>query len=241
MLKHLTRAFLQKLLGFNNYLFFFSLINSWRFRTGPYEKEFRYFIDLLPDEGTVLDIGANIGVMTVALAKKLPHTNIFSFEPLPANIGTLERVIRYFSLTNVQVFPLALGEKNATVKMRMPVIRYSKMNGLSHISGTDDKGTDSHIFSVPMQRLDDIAAVREAGKITAFKIDVENYEYHVLQGAAQIIAKHQPLIYCELWNDQRRSDCISFLEKLGYRVKIYSQNNLVDFTGQPAINFFFLP
>jgi FkbM family methyltransferase len=240
MLKDLTRSFLQKILGFNNYLFAFSLFNGYRLKAGNYEKDFRRFMELLPDEGTVLDIGANIGVMTVALAKKLPHTTVFSFEPVPANIRALERVIRFNRLANVQVFPVALGEKDGTVKMCMPVLKHSRMQGLSHIVEHGDESS-GYEYSVAMQRADDIAALRETGKITAIKIDVENYEYYVLKGAAQIIEKHRPLIYCELWDDQHRPDCIAFLEKLGYRVKIYDRNKLVDFTGQPAINFFFLP
>ena len=241
MLKDLIRMGCQKLIGFDNYLFIFSLINITRIQMGGYEKAFQYFINMLPGEGVILDIGANIGVMTATIARKYNTANVYAFEPIPQNIAAIKRTIRYYQLNNVVLFPIALGNENKEVKMIMPTVQGSKMQGLSHILETDDGKEPSEIFFVPMQRLDDIPALQLLTRITAIKIDAENFEYYVLMGGKELLAKHLPLVYCELWNDDRRSHCIRFMQQLGYRVKLYDKGQLVNFTGQPAINFFFLP
>ena len=241
MFKNLIRTAAQKLLGFHNYLFVFSLLSSLRMRVGDYEKEFSYFMEMLPANGAILDIGANIGIMTVALARKCPQAVIYSFEPIPANIQALERVIRFYNLKNVQVFPFALGEKNSQVKMIMPREKKSKMQGLSHVVMPGEMEQEGEVFSIPMQEMDNIKELNNSERITAIKVDVENFELFVLKGGVTLLKKHHPLIYCELWDNDRRSQCITFLSNLGYRVMIYREGSLVDFTGQQAINFFFLP
>ena len=57
-----------------------------------------YFLNIIPDDGVVLDIGANIGIMTVHLSKKLKNSFIYSFEPIPLNLLTLKRIIKWFQL-----------------------------------------------------------------------------------------------------------------------------------------------
>ena len=104
-----------------------------------------------------------------------------------------------------------------------------------------NKREPGEIFSVSMQRMDDMPALKALAKISAIKIDVENFEYYVLKGGQVLLTKHRPLIYCELWDTDRRALCIEFMQDLGYQVKIYYKDGLVNFTGQPAINFFFLP
>jgi hypothetical protein len=101
--------------------------------------------------------------------------------------------------------------------------------------------TKGELFQVRVQRLDDIPSIQAIPKISALKIDVENYEYQVLKGAEEILKRHRPLIYCELWDDQKRIQTINYLtNSLGYRVMVFQHRQLVDFTGQSATNFFFV-
>ena len=241
MLKNLIRTGCQKLMGFDNYLFIFSLINIALIRISVYGKEFQYFLSMIPNEGAILDIGANIGIMTVLLAKKYTQTTVYAFEPIPQNIRALERVANHYQLTNVQIFSTALGNLNGEVKMLMPLVKYSKMQGLSHVLENLDKREPGEIFSVSMQRMDDMPVLQALSTISAIKVDVENFEYFVLQGAQVLLEKHRPIVYSELWNDDRRTLCIELMKHIGYKVKIFRKGGLVDFTGQPAVNFFFLP
>ena len=239
-LKSSVKLFLQKTLGFKTYLYMFSLITINRLK---YEDEFHFFKEMIEDGGIVLDIGANIGTMTTLMAKKLSNSKIYAFEPMPDNIKTLKRVISHYKLDNVIVYEAALGEQNGELKMVMPVIDNVKMQGLSHV--LDDNSSEDinsgNVFSVPVYKLDDLEELKSDKKITAIKIDVENFEYEVLKGSEQVLRKHRPIIYCELWDNEKKYNTIRFLTDLGYKAKIYENKKLIDFKDQTAVNFFFVP
>jgi hypothetical protein len=93
-----------------------------------------------------------------------------------------------------------------------------------------------------MLRLDDIPEIQSAEKITAIKIDVENFEYYVLKGGQETISKHMPVIHCELWQNENRKMTMDLLKSLGYKVMIFDGEKLVDFTDEELyVNFFFIP
>lgn len=243
MIKDIIRTLCQKLIGYKNYLFLFSLFTIRRIQSGRHEEEFIFFMGMIPTEGVILDIGANIGIMTASLARRFSKAKVYAFEPIPNNIEALEKVIKYYKLQNVTLFKTALGEEKGELKMILPVINNAKMQGLSHVvedgvAATTEKGMQ---YTVPVLKLDDIPELATASAITAIKIDVENFEYYVLKGGEAMLRKHMPLIYCELWDNDRRKLCMEYLSGLGYRIHIFDGMQLIPFTGQPVINFFFIP
>jgi FkbM family methyltransferase len=242
--KDMMKFFLQELLGYDNYLYWFARFCIARMGVGDYEKSFVYFMDMMPaKDATILDIGANIGIMSVSLAKRFPQSTIFSFEPIPSNIHTLKKVVAKYRLKNITIIEKALGEKNDEIKMVLPVINYSKRQGLSHVwqEGNNEEWNIGELYTVPVTRLDDVNQLMQQKKISAMKIDVEDYEFNVLQGAKELIEKYKPIIYTELWQNGNRIKCINFLKELGYEVKVFRENSLIDYTSQREINFFFIP
>jgi FkbM family methyltransferase len=239
-MKNLLRYILQKVLGFNNYLFLFSVTTIKRLLNNQIEPEFRHFLTMIPDEGIILDIGANIGITTVPLGLRKINAKIYSFEPMPENVKALRRSVGYFKLQNVEVFETALGDTSGEVTMITPVINSVKMQGLSHIKSPENPSNGSEI-NVQVQKLDDMPELSSAINISAIKIDVENFEYYVLKGAEKLLAKHKPIIYCELWKNEKRDLTIELLKNLGYDLKIYNNGNLIDPDQSDTINFFFLP
>lgn len=244
-MKTLTKYILQKTLGFQNYLYVFALFVIAKIRWDNKEKDFFFFLKLLPKEGIVVDLGANIGVTSYHLAKKLPRSIIYSFEPLEINMNVLKRIKKKFMLHNIREYQLAAGNENTQLEMVMPVINRVPMHGLSHAIHKDITENNRGLrFKVPMIKLDDFNNFTNTSHpITGFKIDVENYEYFVLKGAEQLIKKHHPIIYCELWNNQNRQNCILFLNSLGYSAHVLHKKELVAFNPDrhQKNNFFFIP
>jgi len=200
---------------------------------------------LIPANGIILDLGANIGVTSYHLAKKFPDSTVLSFEPLELNMNTLKRIKRKFKLNNIRVFQVAVGENEGNIEMVMPVIKHVPMHGLSHVveEGYPDKN-EGHKYQVPLVRLDSFRELNNTNKpLTAMKIDVENFEYHVLKGAENLIKKHRPVIYCELWENENRKKCISLLNKLEYSALILYKKELIpiDQATVEKHNFFFVP
>ncbi len=241
MIKVYLKLLLQKLLGFDNYLFVFAIFSISRFRLHLNDQDFDCFLKMIPEDGQVLDIGSNIGLTAVPLAKRVSKGIVFCFEPIPLHNKTLKRIAKHYHLSNIEVFETALGESKGELTMVMPVIYHAKFQGFSHVVEKESDKKKGELFTVPVQRLDDIQALQELPKIDAIKIDVENFEYYVLQGAEELIKRHKPVIYCELWNNEKRMLTINYLKNtLGYRVRVFEKNRLVDYTGQQVSDFYFI-
>ncbi len=242
MFKKIIRSLLQQSLGFDRYVFWLAIVQITRMRFLGYDKEFLHFCNLIPPGGAILDIGANIGITAVVLAKKHPGAIIYAIEPLPANIHALKRVIDFFHLTNVIIVETALGEERKQVNMVVPVTGGATMQGLAYVAedALHEKMT-GHVFSVGIQTLDQLSSSGLNTQISAIKIDVENYELYVLRGGRVLLEKYKPMVFCELWDDERRLLCFAFMKELGYRIKVWERGQLVDFDGQASLNYFFLP
>lgn len=244
-MKTFIKYILQKILGLETYLYVFARFIIVKLRWDKNEKDFFHFMKLFPDGGVILDLGANIGVTSYHLAKNFPKSTIFSFEPLALNMNTLKRIKQKFDLENIKEFQIALGEKPGTLEMVMPVINNVPMHGLSHVIHETNSELNSGLkYKVPVVSLDEFDNLKACTKkITALKIDVENFEYFVLKGGEKLIAENQPIIYCELWENDNRKKCFDLLNNLGYSALVLQKKELVPF--EKAVvekhNFFFLP
>ncbi|MEM6763381.1 MAG: FkbM family methyltransferase [Bacteroidota bacterium] len=243
-MKKAIQFFLQRLLGFERYLFVFALFVRARLPWDKNEGHFLHFLSLLKEKDIVLDIGANIGVMASLLAKTCHKGHVFAFEPVPENVKTIHKMLDHFKLGNVTVMPIALGDSQDTVQISMPVMQGVRMQGLSHISSHQPAlyETASHAYEVEQQTLDSLT-VLEHKPVSAIKMDVENYEYFVLRGGRKLLNENKPLIYCELWDNENRNKVMDFLGELGYSCHVFTGKHLIPFVASEhkQQNFFFLP
>lgn len=243
-MKTFVKYILQKILGLKTYLYVFAQFIIVKLRWDKNEKDFFYFLGLIPDGGIILDLGANIGVTSYHLSKQKPESTIFSFEPLSLNMDTLKRVKSRFALDNVFECQVAVGNKKGTLEMVMPVINNVPMHGLSHVIHEENtKNNTGLTYKVPVICLDEFDEIKASKKkVTAMKIDVENFEYFVLKGGEKLITENHPIIYCELWDNDNRRKCIELLNNLGYSAFVLQKKELVPF--EKAVvdkhNFFFL-
>lgn len=243
IMKNKIKRTLQLILGYNNYLFIFSLYIIYTLKFQKKERDFLHFIKLLPTDKDILDIGANIGVMSYYLSKNFPQSVIYSFEPQRDNIITFKKVMKRFRVNNVKLSEIALGDSNGEIEMILPVEKNVKLHGLSHVAGTEDKSFNNGIkFKVPIKCLDDIEELKNRS-IGGIKIDVENFEYFVLKGGKKLINNNRPIIYTELWDNDNRKQCIEMLEGMGYSCKNLINGELIPHNShkQSVQNFFFIP
>lgn len=244
-MKTRIKYLLHRLLGFKNYLFLFSLYKIRTIKGDAKEGDFFTFLNMLPTGTDVLDIGANIGIMTVHLAKHVGTGTVHSFEPMPNNVEALERIVKYFRLNNVRIHKVALGNTEGKVEMVMPVISKVRMQGLSHVMHESiTEFNDGEKIVVPLTSLDHMSELENSSRpISGIKIDIENYEFFALDGGKGLIRKHQPVVYAELWDNENRSNCFRLLSELGYKIQVSVEGRLVDF--DPLIhkkqNFLFIP
>lgn len=240
-MKKFVQNILQSVLGFRRYLFVFSLYKIRTLKNDKKEGDFFHFLSLLPVDAKVLDIGANVGIMTALLAKHCKAGEIHAIEPIPENFEALSRICRHFDFTNVRLHQFALGAEEGKLEMVMPKVQNVKMQGLSHVvHDSIPDFNEGERYVVPQYRLDQLTEVVTG--MQAIKMDVENFEYFVLKGGEQALREFKPLIYCELWDNENRAKCFELLRSIGYAVQVLQAGQLVPF--DPAQhtnqNFFFV-
>ncbi|MFK8044420.1 MAG: FkbM family methyltransferase [Crocinitomicaceae bacterium] len=226
-MKNGIKLILQKLLGYRTYLFVFAKFKIRTLKNDKKEGDFFQFMSSISKEGHILDVGANIGIMTYHLAKKFPEISVYAIEPMPDNLSVLRRIISKYKLSNVKVKEVAVGNENTVLEMVLPVNGKVKMQGLAHIvHDSIDEWNEGEKFKVESVKLDDLL---KDIPIAGIKMDIENFEYFALAGGKQLIEKNSPIIYLELWANENRDKCFDFLESLNYKALVVENEKLVDY------------
>lgn len=247
-LKSFIQLVIQNILGYRNYLFVFSIYRALKFRLLRDDEDFNCFIRLTNSSqpATIIDAGANVGYTTVIFAKEYPHFSIISYEPVSLLSKIIVKVVQFFNLHNVQIRQLALGNTKDVVSIKTPIISGVKKQGLSFVAKEvereDEKLLDNCLEEqVQMVSLDSDLLNKIIHPLVGIKVDVENFEFFVLQGSIELIKLYRPIVMAELWDNARKMACIELMRNLGYEVKIIKNKNLVAYTNQHSLNYFFIP
>lgn len=225
-MKNTLKYILQKLFGFRTYLYIFSQFKIKTIKRDKKEGHFFHFLDLLENgKGDILDVGANIGIMSHHLAERFPNDTIHAFEPMPDNLAVLRKILKKNKLNNVCVYDFAVGDSEGLVKMILPENGKTKEQGLSHVKHDSITEWNEGIeFEVPCKLLD---TVLDGKKIQGIKMDVENFEYFALKGAENLLKTQKPIIYTELWDNENRTKSFDLLTAIGYKTFVVEDNTLV--------------
>ncbi|MGB7161386.1 MAG: FkbM family methyltransferase [Tepidisphaeraceae bacterium] len=134
---------------------------------------------------TVLDIGANLGLVTMLLSSLVgPEGRVHAFEPNPRMVELLQQSIDRNYAANVTVHPVALGTEEAELDLHVPVNHAGQASLRSNARGTRVR--------VPVKQLAAIPSLPLDRPIRLVKIDVEGYEPEVLRGAAPLLSRNPP-------------------------------------------------
>jgi len=247
-IKNFIQFLIQRIIGYPSYLYWFSIYRVLRFQLLKDDLDIVFFIDLVKKQkqGIVIDAGANVGYTTVIFAKAFKSFSIVSYEPISLLSGIINKVVLFFGVNNVEVRQKALGESIEPVMIKTPVIQGVKKQGLSYIDKDVDRGDMEMLKAsiseeVEMVTLDSDWESYKDNSVVGIKVDVENFEYFVLKGAKNLIAKFRPIVMAELWDNNRRNSCIQLMQELGYETYIIKNKKMIKYLGQSSLNYFFIP
>lgn len=171
------------------------------FRRG-YEPEIGILIDaFVPDDGVLVDVGANWGYHALFLAARPGFRGrVLAVEPFPASAAALDGVIAATGIRHlVEPVAAALGAAPGRAAMSEELF-----TGNNRISGAG-------ALEVPVETLDRLAEAKGLARLDLLKIDVEGAEAEVIQGARRTIACHRPVVVFENWLDaEGRVDAAPF-------------------------------
>jgi FkbM family methyltransferase len=183
------------------------------------------FHRLASREASAIDVGANVGIFTRYLASHF--SQVTAVEPIPYLAERLQRS----SPSNVKVEPVALGNKNGSVTLRIPVDAAGKeMPALSTAASSNKLGFIKNAGlverQVTMRTLDDIVA--QTIKLAFVKIDVEGFEASVLAGATQMLKKERPTIQLEIGraHNPHYADILELFGTASYQIYALQKDGL---------------
>jgi FkbM family methyltransferase len=230
-------------LGFDGYLHLVARLRIRSIKLLRQQQDLLFFTRMIPPGSAMLDIGANIGITTYFLKKANPDGALHSFEPIPDNFASLRRIVDRHGLRDVTLHHCGLGAVGGELKMVMPIINGVKRHALCHVVDPAAPHEEGEHFTVPILRLDDLEALAERADIKAMKIDVEDFEYAVFQGALGLLGRCRPIVFCELWDSDNKNKVLELFDGLDYSINLYEAGRLRPVApGQPGSgNYFLVP
>lgn len=172
-----------------------------------------------------IDVGANIGYVSMRMGSAQRDVTVIGFEPDPLNYFRAKENLALNHFDNISIHHLGLGEQKGEAVME---IRTAGNLGGNRIGKSGTSGE-----KVPITTLDLFFDQRERTAIDLIKIDVEGYELKVLKGAKKILSADHPILFVEINDDNLRyqgdtaHELIKYLMELGYKDFIHTGNGAV--------------
>jgi FkbM family methyltransferase len=192
------------------------------FRTGCYERPVQELIEASLRTGDVfLDVGANVGFFTLLAARRVGAAGrVVAFEPVPANVGVLQRNLLVNRLRNVTVIPRAVAESAGVEDLWL-----TDCPGGGTLTSVGQRPADAQQeLRVSTLSLDEWID-GNPGPVRLIKVDVEGAELPVLRGMAGLVRRHRPVLLIELDDptraglDRKAGQVRQWLRSAGYRAE----------------------
>jgi FkbM family methyltransferase len=146
------------------------------------EPELQFAILHAKRGGTIVDVGANIGIFTAACARAASGIGqVIALEPSPSTFAKLRVTCARLGLRNVELLQIAAADENGQARFVAAGIHELRQ----HLA--DARADNSGPIEVETRRLDDVCGDR-VPDVTLLKVDVEGHEVQVLSGASRILA-----------------------------------------------------
>ncbi len=186
------------------------------------DKTKKLLESIIPPQTNVIDIGAHIGAHTLKMSQLVGSQGcVYAFEPNMKIYRECVMNMRLNECRNVILYRAALGDKEQVIELSSPE------EGNEGGCGMGQGGDYALMVTLDQLNLNHIAFM---------KIDVENTEDQVLQGARETIARNRPLILLEIMGNyslpadvrkERAKQTIRTLSAMNYRVQHFHLNDYI--------------
>lgn len=164
------------------------------------------------EKGILLDVGANVGLISLLLADKVQHAILFEPNPIAAARARENLALNHLRF---EVHELAISDQVGAVEIE-------NAGGVDSCNRTVAGFTTSlPTISVRRSTLDRFLAEHRGltAPISAVKIDVEGHENAVLRGMLDLLETHRPrLVMFEYLRRTNLAETLELFSRVGYRV-----------------------
>ncbi len=170
----------------------------------------RYFRDLVHDgaeysdlpmsfiekhsapDSTILDIGSNIGLHSLAFSVAAPKGRIIAVDASANCTALLNETIRLNDVHNIEVVNAAISDQPGELILE----EQAAFLAGSHVHSGEPTTANAH--RIKAVTVDQLVEERKLDRVDVIKFDVEGFEVKALLGAKQTLLKHRPLCVLEL-------------------------------------------
>jgi FkbM family methyltransferase len=161
---------------------------------GGWEPGTIEFLNRNLNKGDVaIEVGANVGAHTLIIAKLVGNEgHVYAFEPTKYAGDKLNK--------NIKLNPVI---KNITIKTELVTndeneIPKTEIRSSWSLDSRYEPEKNSELTHQNSTSIDQFISETGLTKLNLLKIDVDGYDYKVIQGAKATIQKFLPIIFCEL-------------------------------------------
>jgi FkbM family methyltransferase len=158
--------------------------------SGIYEPRLVGFLRTQHTSGwACLDIGANVGAISLLLAKLVgPQGRVFAVEPGPPNVTRLRKNFELNPALAARAEIVPCGISDAPGQLW-----WAEEDGNPGNAMLGDQGT----HCIPVTTIDNVVHEHAIQKLDFVKIDVEGMELQVMHGGEKTLQRFRPILYFE--------------------------------------------
>lgn len=141
----------------------------------------RWFVENMRPDWRIFDIGANIGYYAILFSRLAPEGWVWAFEPTET-IRMLQQNVAHAGCANVTAISAALGREEG-----------ERAEHVYRIWGEDPE-----YKTYPFTTVDRLTEKLGLDRLDCLKIDVDSFDFEVLQGSERTLERFDPWIVVEL-------------------------------------------
>ena len=146
------------------------------------ELETRYILnEILPLDANIIDVGSNVGLISIALVIDKPGRKVLAIEPSHIHAQRLLQNLQRLNLNNILLIQNPLSYRSGHLKGQI-----WESNGIKRIKP-----------NYPYLTLDQVFSDWNQSKVDLVKIDTDGYELKILLGAKKLLRSTEAIFSIE--------------------------------------------